>query len=212
MNAPPITLIASPGPLHRLLTTLLEQEGMAWQAPGVQEAPGSGVLEVCCGMAPGHVPDAAWFVIGPGTGSLARFLEAGARDGMAEARVRAAPDECRVRLRRCFAERPPSATPRPPVRIHHGCWELDLEEGLLGHEDGFRCRLTRTEARLAATLMAGRGRLVAQDTLAWRVWEDQDCQANALIKRYVARLRLRLGTRASSIRNEPGRGYAWQET
>jgi len=60
--------------------------------------------------------------------------------------------------------------------------------------------------------MADRGRLVAQDTLAWRIWEDQDCQANALIKRYVARLRLRLGTRASSIRNEPGRGHAWQET
>lgn len=209
MNAPPITLVASPGPLRTLLITLLDQEGMAWQAPGTPKASGSGVLEVCREMAPGHVPDAPWFVIGPGTGSLARFLEAGARDGMAADRVRAAPDECRIRLRLCFAQRPSTPTPRPAVRIRHGCWELDLEEGLLGHEDGFRCRLTRTEARLAATLMAGRGRLVPQDTLALRVWEDRDCQVNALIKRYIARLRHRLGIHAGTIRNEPGRGYAW---
>lgn len=215
----PVLLIARPGPTRNLLEALLQEEGLRWQTPDTgprQPSEKFPVLHVCgAGDREKGIP-VPRFVVASGFTSLATFLEAGTRDGMTEDRVHAAPDECRVRLRRCFGaggtRSAVTGLPCGDAPQTQGPWRLDIREGTLSHANGPLVRLTPTEARLAAALLSGRGSVMSHEQLAWRVWADRDCHVPDLLKRYVSRLRRRLGELGGTIRNVPGRGYAWRET
>ncbi|MEB3298457.1 MAG: helix-turn-helix domain-containing protein [Candidatus Sericytochromatia bacterium] len=213
-KALPIGLRVSRGPLQRLLEALLEEENIPWHRSAAEApAPCLALLE-----APSSAPRAsARFAVLPIGHSLGPCLEAGTREAMNADRVMAAPDECRVRLRRCFADslrlEPAPTRSTPAIRL--GQWRLDLPEGVLSVTGYPPVSLTPTEARLSACLLAARGRPVTREVLMSELWDDdRDRNLPALLKRYVARLRrhLEISGAPARIRNLPGVGYAWQET
>lgn len=59
--------------------------------------------------------------------------------------------------------------------------------------DGNPVSLTATEWKLLSYLVRNEGRVVSQQTLAERLWEDEALEDTASIRKYISRLREKLG-------------------
>ena len=132
--------------------------------------------------------------------TIARALEAGAADYVVKP---FSPTELTARVGAALRHR---ATPMPFVR---GDLVIDYERRRVSVA-GKPVRLTATEFELLRVLSSNAGRVVTNEVLLRRLWEDRESADTDLVRNFVRKLRSKLGDRASDptwIFNERGVGY-----
>ncbi|WP_457033348.1 response regulator [Kitasatospora sp. P5_F3] len=135
-----------------------------------------------------------------------RALDAGADDYLTKPFVMA---ELLARLR-AVLRRP--VTGQPPPKVVVGAYEVDVAAAIVTGSDG-AVRLTPTEWRILALLLAHPGRLVPGRDILREVWgPGQEAHSNYL-RVYFAGLRRKLEpdpTRPRYLVTEPGLGYRFE--
>ncbi|WP_406209176.1 response regulator [Kitasatospora sp. NBC_01560] len=140
------------------------------------------------------------------TGEKIRALDAGADDYVTKPFVM---DELLARLR-AILRRPVTTVPGPPPRI--GPYEIDLAAATVTGPDG-TVRLTPTEWKILALLMANPGRLVPGRQILAEVWGPEGAGHGNYLRVYLAAMRRKLEAdpgRPRHLVTEPGIGYRYQ--
>ncbi|MFI9330220.1 response regulator [Kitasatospora sp. NPDC052868] len=140
------------------------------------------------------------------TGEKIRALDAGADDYVTKPFVM---DELFARLR-AILRRPVTTEPAPPPRI--GPHVIDLAAATVTGPDG-TVRLTPTEWKILALLMANPGRLVPGRQILAEVWGPQAEGNGNYLRVYLAAMRRKLEAdpaRPRHLITEPGIGYRYQ--
>ncbi|WP_406194835.1 response regulator [Kitasatospora sp. NBC_01560] len=135
-----------------------------------------------------------------------RALDAGADDYVTKPFVM---DELFARLR-AVLRRPVTTVPGPPPRI--GAYEIDLAATTVTGPEG-AVRLTPTEWKILALLMANPGRLVPGRQILAEVWGPEAENNGNYLRVYLATMRRKLETdpaRPRHLITEPGIGYRYQ--
>ncbi|MCX4688581.1 response regulator [Kitasatospora purpeofusca] len=141
------------------------------------------------------------------TAEKIRALDAGADDYVTKPFVM---DELVARLRAVLRRPVAAAVPAGLPRI--GPYEVDLAAGTVTGPDG-PVRLTPTEWKILALLMANPGRLVPGRQILAEVWGPEAEGHGNYLRVYLAAMRRKLETvpaRPRHLITEPGIGYRYQ--